>query len=83
MYQQGQPRRTWCSRRQEEIDVIERYLPQGLSEAEMADAVAAAVTAVGATTVKDMGKVMAELKEDFAGRMDFAKVGALVKQRLG
>ena len=43
----------------EEIAVIERYLPKGLSEAETAKAIAAAIAAVGATTVKDMGKVMA------------------------
>lgn len=67
----------------EEIAVIERYMPQGLSEAETAAAIAEAITAVGATTVKDMGKVMARLKEQFAGRMDFGKVGGLVKQKLG
>ena len=82
MYQKGN-RADLVQQETEEIAVIQRYMPQGLSEAEMADAVAAAVTAVGATTVKDMGKVMAKLKEEFAGRMDFAKAGALVKQKLG
>jgi len=67
----------------EEIAVIERYLPQGLSEAETAAAVAEAIAATGAKSVKDMGRVMAHLKERHAGRMDFGKVGALVKQRLG
>lgn len=67
----------------EEIAVIERYMPKGLSEAETAAAIAEAIAAVGATTVKDMGKVMARLKEQFAGRMDFGKVGGLVKQKLG
>jgi uncharacterized protein YqeY len=67
----------------EEIAVIERYLPKGLSEAEAARAISDAIAATGATTVKDMGRVMARLKEQFAGRLDLAKVGALVKQRLG
>jgi hypothetical protein len=82
MYEKG-GRSDLVQQETEEIDVIQRYMPQGLSESEVADAVAAAVAAVGATTVKDMGKVMARLKEQFAGRMDFAKAGALVKQRLG
>jgi len=67
----------------EEIAVIERYLPQGLSDEETAGAIAAAIAATGATTVKDMGKVISRLKEQFAGRMDFGKVGPLVKQKLG
>ena len=67
----------------EEIAVIERYLPQGLSDEETAKAIAAAIAATGAATVKDMGKVMARLKEQYAGRMDFGKVGPLVKQKLG
>lgn len=82
MYQKGN-RADLVQQETEEIAVIQRYMPQGLSEAEMADAVAAAVAAVGASTVKDMGKVMARLKEEFAGRMDFAKAGALVRQKLG
>jgi hypothetical protein len=67
----------------EEIAVIERYLPTGLSEAETAQAIAAAIAETGASTVKDMGKVMARLKEQYAGRMDFGKVGPLVRQKLG
>jgi len=67
----------------EEIAIIERYLPKGLSESEVAQAIADAIAATGASSVKDMGKVMAKLKEQFAGQMDFGKVGALVKQRLG
>ena len=67
----------------EEIAVIERYLPKGLSEAETATAIAEAVAATGATSVKDMGRIMALLKEKYAGQMDFGKVGPLVKQKLG
>ena len=67
----------------EEIAVIERYLPRTLGEAETNQAIADAIAATGASSVKDMGKVMARLKEQFAGQMDFGKVGGLVKQRLG
>ena len=65
-----------------EIEFCERYLPKGLSEEETAKAIADAIAATGATTVKDMGRVMARLKEQHAGRMDFGKVGPLVKQKL-
>ena len=67
----------------EEIAVIERYLPKGLSDEDTAKAIAEAIAATGATTVKDMGRIMARLKEQYAGQMDFGKVGALVKQKLG
>jgi uncharacterized protein YqeY len=67
----------------EEIAVIERYLPKAMDEAEATAAVAAAIAETGASTIKDMGRVMAHLKERYAGRMDFAKAGALVKQKLG
>lgn len=67
----------------EEIAIIERYLPKGLSDEETAEAIAEAIAATGAATVKDMGRIMARLKEQYAGRMDFGKVGPLVKQKLG
>jgi uncharacterized protein YqeY len=54
-----------------------------LSEAETAAAIAEAIAATGAASVKDMGRVMAHLKERYAGQMDFGKVGGLVKQKLG
>ena len=63
--------------------MIERFLPTQMDESAMAAAIGEAVAAVGAATVKDMGKVMAELKTRFAGQMDFAKASGLVKQRLG
>jgi uncharacterized protein YqeY len=65
-----------------EIAVIERFMPKQLDEAETAAAIDSAVGETGAQSIKDMGKVMAKLKERFPGRMDFAKAGALVKQRL-
>jgi len=67
----------------EEIAIIEGYLPRQLDEAEASQAVDAVVAELGATTLKDMGRVMAALKERFGGRMDFAKAGAQVKQKLG
>ena len=67
----------------EEIAIIEGYLPRQLDEAEAGQAVDAVVAELGATTLTDMGRVMAALKERFGGRMDFAKAGARVKQKLG
>ena len=66
-----------------EIGVLVGYLPQQMGEAEIEQAVAAAVTESGAAGVKEMGKVMALLKSRLAGRADMGKVSALVKARLG
>ncbi|MBM3553125.1 MAG: GatB/YqeY domain-containing protein [Alphaproteobacteria bacterium] len=65
-----------------EIAVISAYLPQQLSEAEVAEAVKAAIAEVGATSIKDMGKVVAALKAKYTGRMDFGKASAAVKAAL-
>ena len=66
-----------------EIGVLSGYMPQQLSEAEIAAEVAAAVAAAGAKSMQDMGKVMAVLKPKLAGRADMAKVSSLVKAKLG
>ncbi|MBO9377295.1 GatB/YqeY domain-containing protein [Sphingomonas histidinilytica] len=66
-----------------EVAVIERFLPQQMSEDEARAAIDALATELGASSVKDMGRVMAALKERFAGQMDMAKASALVKARLG
>ncbi|WP_438956727.1 GatB/YqeY domain-containing protein [Cognatiyoonia sp.] len=66
-----------------EIKVIEEFLPKQLDEAETEAAVAAAIEAVGAESIRDMGKVMGELKAKYTGQMDFGQVGPLVKERLG
>lgn len=66
-----------------EIAVIEGYLPRQMDEAEIEAAVAAAVADLGAGSIRDMGRVMAALRERHAGQMDFARVGPLVKARLG
>lgn len=66
-----------------EIAVIEEFMPRQLGEAETKAAVEAVVKELGATSVKDMGKVMAALKTRFAGQMDFGKAGGVVKGLLG
>jgi uncharacterized protein YqeY len=66
----------------EEIAVISSFLPQPLSEAEVAEAIKAAIASTGAASIKDMGKVVAALKAAHAGRIDFGKVSALVKAAL-
>ena len=65
-----------------EIAVISSYLPAQLGEAEAAEAIKAAIAEVGASSIKDMGKVVAALKAKYAGRMDFSKASALVKAAL-
>lgn len=65
-----------------EIAVIEGFLPRQLDEKETARAIDAAIAATGADSIRDMGKVMGALKEAHTGQLDFAKVGALVKDRL-
>jgi uncharacterized protein YqeY len=71
-----------AAKEKSEIAVISAYLPQQLTEAEAAEAVKAAISEVGAGSIKDMGKVVAALKARYAGRMDFAKASALVKAAL-
>ena len=65
-----------------EIEVIREFLPQQMSDAEATTAVAEIIRETGSQGMKDMGKVMAALKQHYAGRMDFAKAGALVKRLL-
>ncbi|MBW8911713.1 MAG: GatB/YqeY domain-containing protein [Sphingomonas sp.] len=65
-----------------EVAVIERFLPQQMSEEEAKAAVDSIATELGAASVKDMGRVMAALKERHAGQMDMAKASGLVKARL-
>jgi len=68
---------------QAELVVLQGYLPEPLSEAELADLINAAIASTGAASIKDMGKVMGVLKGQAAGRADMGKVGALIKARLG
>lgn len=66
----------------EEIGIIREYMPKQLSESEAKAAAAKAIAELGAASMKDMGRVMAALKERFAGQMDFARASALVKELL-
>ena len=65
-----------------EVSVLQSYLPQPLSENELLQEIHEAIRTSGASTMRDMGKVMAALKPRIAGRADIAKVSALVKARL-
>jgi uncharacterized protein YqeY len=65
-----------------ELGVLSAYLPQQVSDAEVAQEIAKALAESGASSAKDMGKVMALLKPRLAGRADMGKVSALVKNRL-
>src|SRR5262245_2724385 len=66
----------------DEIVVIREFMPKQMSADEAREAVKAAIAATGAASIKDMGKVMAALKERYTGQMDFAKASALVKELL-
>ncbi len=66
-----------------EIVVLTGFLPQQLTGAQVEAAIAAAVAEAGATSLKDMGRVMAALKAKYTGQMDFGAAGALIKARLG
>jgi uncharacterized protein YqeY len=66
-----------------EVTVLQAYMPQALSDAEVEGFVVAAIAACGASGVKDMGKVMAAVKPQVAGRADMGKVSVLIKAKLG
>ena len=67
----------------EEIEIIRRFMPAQMSEEEVAGAVADLVAELEASSLKDMGRTMAALRERYAGQMDFAKASAIVKKQLG
>jgi len=81
LYEKG-GRADLAEKEKAEIAVIERFLPQQMDEAAVEAAVREAIAAAGATSVKDMGGVMAALKGKYAGQMDFAKASAAVKKAL-
>ncbi|NUB43883.1 GatB/YqeY domain-containing protein [Fertoebacter nigrum] len=66
-----------------EVSVIEEFLPRQLTADEVQAAIAVAVAEAGATSIRDMGKVMAVLKARYMGQMDFGAVGPQVKDKLG
>ena len=71
-----------AERERSEILVIEEFLPRQLDEAETETAIDAAVAETGASSFRDMGKVMGVLKAKYAGQMDFGRVGPRIKDRL-
>ncbi|ARC89046.1 GatB/YqeY domain-containing protein [Rhodovulum sp. MB263] len=71
-----------AERERAEIAVIEEYLPRQLTADEVDEAIGTAIVETEANSIRDMGKVMAQLKARYAGRMDFAAVGPMVRQRL-
>ena len=71
-----------AERELEEITVIEEFLPRQLDDDEVDAAIDAAIATVGAASIRDMGKVMGELKGKYTGQMDFGSVGAKVKGKL-
>ena len=66
-----------------ELTLIQEYLPEPLGEDEIASLVEAAITATGAASIRDMGKVMGQLKPQLQGRADMGAVSAMIKARLG
>jgi uncharacterized protein YqeY len=81
MYKKG-GRDDLVKQEEEEIAIIQGYLPKQMSEAEMAAAVDAAIRETGASTMKDMGKVIGLLRGKYAGQMDFGKASGMVKAKL-
>jgi len=81
MYRKGN-RPELAEAEEREIAVIEAFLPAQMTDEEAAAAIEAIVTETGAASVKDMGKVMAALKERHAGRTDMGRAGAMVRARL-
>jgi uncharacterized protein len=71
-----------AAQEREEIEIIRAFLPRQMSEAEAKAAIAEIITATGAASIKDMGKVMAALRQAHAGKMDFGQASALVKGML-
>ena len=81
MYMKG-GRQELADKEAEEITVIERFLPNQLSDGDVEKAVAAVVADLGAQSLKDMGRVMGTLRERHAGQMDFGKAGSIAKKAL-
>ena len=82
LYEKG-GRPELAEKERQEIAIIERFLPRQLSEAEMAAAIKETIAATGASGIKDMGRIMAALKERYAGQLDPAKASQAVKAALG
>jgi len=79
---QGAGRQDLADQEAKEISVIEEFLPKQMQEGDVRNAIAAIIKDVGATSPREMGKVMTALKARYAGQMDFGKASALVKELL-
>ena len=82
LYEKG-GRPELAQQEREEIEIISSYLPQQMSDVEAGAAISAILQEINAQSLKDMGRAMAALKERFAGKMDFSKASAKVKELLG
>jgi len=82
MYEKG-GRSDLVAAEQGEIDIIQTFLPKQLSDEEVKAAIQTLITETGATSVKDMGKVMGALKARYAGQIDMGKASGLIKAALG
>jgi uncharacterized protein YqeY len=81
LYEQG-GRADLVQQEGEEIAIIESFMPQQMDDAQVAAAIEAVIAGTGAAGIKDMGRVMAELKQRHAGQMDFTRASALVRAKL-
>ncbi|MRU16585.1 GatB/YqeY domain-containing protein [Roseovarius sp. A21] len=72
-----------AERERQEVAIIEEFLPKQLSDDEVEAAIDAAIADVEATSIRDMGKIMGQLKQKYTGQMDFGTVGPKVKAKLG
>ena len=82
LYEKGN-RADLAEKEKAEIAVIERFLPQQMDDAAVEAAIREAIAATGAASIKDMGKVVGQLKAKYAGQIDFSKASAAVKKALG
>ena len=71
-----------AEKEQAEIKIIEGFLPKQLTDDEVKSVIEKIITSVGATSIKDMGKVMSSLKADYAGQLDFGKASSVIKSLL-
>jgi uncharacterized protein len=78
----GAGRKELAARERDEIEIIRAYLPQQVSGTELDAVISSTISEVSAQSMRDMGKVMAALKQNFAGRIDFAEASAIVKAKL-
>ena len=82
MYVEGN-RQDLADKELSEIKVIEKFLPKQMSDAEIETVLKSIISATGAASMRDMGKVMGELKAKYAGQLDMAKASSMIKSLLG